>query len=512
MSTSFESAITAENPLKCKWSLQNKQPSPHHHVPYTPTKKYNTILDSVLDHIGSTPIVRLARLSKQENLEYELLAKCEFFNAGGSLKDRIGKRMIEDAELTGRIKLGDTLIEPTSGNTGIGLALTAAVKGYRMIITLPEKMSQEKVDVLKALGAEIIRTPTEAAWDSPQSHIGVALRLRNELPNAHILDQYSNPSNPLAHYDGTAEEIFHATEGRLDVCIVSAGTGGAITGISRRLKELIPNIKIVGVDPVGSILAQPDSLNGPISSYKVEGIGYDFIPRVLDRDCVDEWIKTEDHESFIMARRLIRTEGLLCGGSSGSVVSAAIRYCKNLKAGQRCLVILADSTRNYMSKFLSDDWMIANGFEDEIIASRRQEEIEKWKGATVADLKLVEPVTILNTATCVEAVQLLKSNSINQLPVINNCGKLLGLLTEGTLLSKITRGVVKSNDPVSKAMLIFSRKRPYTPITKESKLADLNKFFEQNSVAIVTENVNSEIKIKGIITPIDLLSFWNQSA
>ena len=261
-------------------------------------------------------MVRLTRLSRAEGVQCELLAKCEFFNAGGSVKDRIGKRMIEDAEASGRIKPGDTLIEPTSGNTGIGLALTAAIKGYKMIITLPQKMSQEKVDVLSALGADIIRTPTEAAWDAPESHIGVAKKMQSELPNSHILDQYKNPSNPLAHYETTAEEIWDQCDGRVDCVVISAGTGGTITGVSRRLKELNPKILIVGVDPHGSILAQPESLNSEgVGTYKVEGIGYDFIPEVLDRSVVDHWVKTKDPESFKMARRLIREEGLLCGGS-----------------------------------------------------------------------------------------------------------------------------------------------------------------------------------------------------
>jgi cystathionine beta-synthase len=285
------------------------------------------------------------------------VAKCEYFNAGGSVKDRIGFRMVDDAEKSGRIKPGDTLIEPTSGNTGIGLALAAAIKGYKMIITLPEKMSNEKVDVLKALGADVIRTPTEAAFDAPDSHIGVAKRLNQEIPNSHILDQYGNPSNPLAHYDGTAEEILEQTGGKIDAIVMTAGTGGTVTGIARKLKERVPNVKVIAVDPHGSILAEPENLNGVLGSYKVEGIGYDFIPNVLERSLVDEWIKTEDKESFIMARRLIKNEGLLVGGSSGSAMSAAVQVAKRYGPGQRVVVLLADSVRNYMSKFLNDNWM-----------------------------------------------------------------------------------------------------------------------------------------------------------
>lgn len=322
------------------------------------------IMSSILENIGRTPLVRINNIAKDEGIECELLAKCEWFNAGGSVKDRIGYRMIADAEASGRIKPGDTLIEPTSGNTGIGLALTAAVKGYNMVITLPEKMSKEKVDVLKGLGAEIIRTPTEAAWDSPESHISVAAKLNKEIPNSHILDQYINPSNPLAHYEGTAEELIYQCDGKIDYLIASAGTGGTITGIAKKLKEKIPGIKVIGVDPHGSILAQPESLNSSTAGYQVEGIGYDFIPDVLKREYIDEWVKTSDQPSFIMARRMIRQEGLLCGGSSGSTMYAAVDYIKknNIGKDKRVVVICADSVRNYMTKFLADEWMIENGF------------------------------------------------------------------------------------------------------------------------------------------------------
>lgn len=320
----------------------------------------SSIYENILEHIGRTPMVKLNRIPQKYGLECELVAKCEYFNAGGSVKDRIGKRMILDAEKSGRIKPGDTLIEPTSGNTGIGLALTAAVKGYNMIITMPEKMSEEKSNVLKALGATIIRTPTAAAWDAPESHIGVAKKLQSEIPNSHILDQYANPSNPLAHYDETAEEILSQTGGKIDMIVIGAGTGGTITGIAKKLKEKIPNLIVVGVDPVGSLLADPE--HDAVGSYQVEGIGYDFVPDVLDRGLVDRWVKTEDKESLLMARQLIRDEGLLCGGSSGTAVWAACQAAKELKAGQRCVVVLPDSVRNYMTKFLSDDWMIKNDF------------------------------------------------------------------------------------------------------------------------------------------------------
>lgn len=312
--------------------------------------------DNMLQSIGNTPLVRINRVTNE--LACTVYAKCEFFNPGGSVKDRIGYRMVEDAEKSGRIKPGDTLIEPTSGNTGIGIALAGAIKGYRVIITMPQKMSQEKQVTLAALGAEIIRTPTEAPSHSPESHIGVALKLQKELPNAHILDQYSNPSNWRAHYDGTAEEILRDLNGKVDMVVMTAGTGGTLTGVAKKIREKCPRVEIVGVDPVGSILGGGTE----IKSYLVEGIGYDFVPEVLDRDLVTEWIKTEDRESFLMSKRMIREEGMLCGGSSGSAMVGVMKSAHRLKKGQNCVVILPDGIRNYMTKFLDPKWMQSNGF------------------------------------------------------------------------------------------------------------------------------------------------------
>ena len=314
------------------------------------------ILDNILGAVGNTPVVKLNSIGKELNCD--LYAKCEFFNAGGSLKDRIGLRMIENAEKSGRIKPGDTLIEPTSGNTGIGLALAAAVKGYRMIIVMPEKMSMEKEVTLRALGAKIIRTPTEAGHDDPEGLFEVSKRLKEETPNSHILDQYGNPDNPDAHYEGTAEEIWDEFGSDLDMIVIGVGTGGSITGIAKKLKEKNPHIQIVGADPYGSILGGGDE----VYPYQVEGIGYDFFPDVLDNSLVDQYIKVDDQNSFDLARRLIKEEGLLCGGSSGTVVWAALQAALSLEANQKCLVILADGIRNYLGKFASDAWMKENGF------------------------------------------------------------------------------------------------------------------------------------------------------
>ncbi|MFT4058163.1 MAG: pyridoxal-phosphate dependent enzyme [Legionella sp.] len=314
------------------------------------------IYPNILGTIGHTPVVKITRLG--QDLDCELYAKCEFFNPGGSVKDRIGYEMVINAERDGLITPGYTLIEPTSGNTGIGIALAGAVLGYKVIITMPEKMSQEKQSVLERLGAKIYRTPTEAAYNDPDSHISLAKKLQTEIPNSYILDQYANPNNPNAHYRGTAQEIIDDFGKDLHMIVASVGTGGTITGIAKRLKEYNPNIKIIGIDPEGSILGGGNE----IKPYHVEGIGYDFFPEVLDNQLIDQYIKTNDANSFRVARQLMRDEGLLVGGSSGAAMWGALQAAKSLSKEQKCLVILPDSIRNYMSKFVNDEWMKTQGF------------------------------------------------------------------------------------------------------------------------------------------------------
>ena len=291
-------------------------------------------MENILEAIGNTALVKINKLSK--NLKCNLYAKCEFLNPGGSVKDRIAYNMIKNAEKEGKIKRGDTLIEPTSGNAGIGIAMAGATLGYRVIIVMPEKMSKEKEVVLKALGASIVRTPTEVSFDDDRSHISVAKKINNETPNSHILDQYANPSNPEVHFENTAQEILDQID--VDMLVAGAGTGGTITGMAQKLKNKNPKCIIVGVDPVGSILAGGED----VGTYNVEGIGYDFIPKVLDRDLVDTWVKTNDKESFLMAREIIKNEGLLCGGSSGSAMCGALKAAKDLEEGANCVVILPD--------------------------------------------------------------------------------------------------------------------------------------------------------------------------
>lgn len=446
--------------------------------------------DSILQAIGDTPMVRLQKIGKSTGCE--ILAKCEFMNAGGSVKDRIGRRMVEEAEKSGRIKPGDTLIEPTSGNTGIGMALAAAVKGYRMIITMPEKMSREKQVVLEALGAEIIRTPTEAAWDSRESHIGVAKQLQEVIPNSHILDQYGNNDNPEAHYLGTGREIVEQTGGKLDYFVATAGTGGTITGVAKRLKEEVPGVKVVGVDPVGSILAGP----GPIGSYKVEGIGYDFIPDVLEGEVVDEWIKSEDRDSFLMARRLIRQEGLLCGGSCGAAVWASVQIAKREGPGKRIVTILPDSVRNYMTKFLDDAWMRGNGFTG-----------SEWDTQTMGEILLGMPqreiITAVPSDTVADTVMKMKEHGVSQLPVLDD-GRVAGIVTESDLLAKMVEGQASLATSVAEVMF-----RNVHVVHRNDDASRLNELFSDGNVGLV---VDDDKRLLGILTKMDIVERLTASA
>ncbi|KIW28107.1 cystathionine beta-synthase [Cladophialophora immunda] len=524
--------------------------------------------ESSLELIGQTPLVRLNKIPQSLGIEATVYAKCEFFNAGGSVKDRIALRMIEEAEKSGRIKPGDTLIEPTSGNTGIGLALVAALKGYKTIITLPEKMSAEKVAVLKALNATIIRTPTQAAFDSPESHIGVAKRLEKEIPNAHILDQYGNPDNPLAHELGTAEEIWQQTKGTVTCVIAGAGTGGTITGLARGLHKHNRSIKIVAADPQGSILALPSSLNEEFANqpYKVEGIGYDFIPDVLDQSVVDKWYKTDDRDSFHYARRLIAEEGLLVGGSSGSAIAATVEAARELKLGKDDVVvaILPDSIRSYLSKFVDDDWLAANNLlpptpppepsSPQLSRTQSIKQDDTFHGARVRHLRLKPVQTVTSDSPCSSAIEVMREKGFDQLPVLAPKGskRLVGLVTLGNLLSRISHGRATGQSPVSDVMFDFSKisevtvdhtdfselmttsadedsepqkfssdmsaktkskgkRRHFVEITMDTALSALNKFFEWQSAAIVTERESSDkggaLKPVAVVTKVDLLTW-----
>lgn len=449
------------------------------------------LCESIIDAVGNTPLVRLHRVGA--SLKCNLYGKVEFFNPGGSVKDRIAVRMILDAEKSGRIKPGDTLIEPTSGNTGIGMALVGAVRGYHVIITMPEKMSQEKQVVLEALGAKIIRTPTEAAWDAPESHIGVARKLQAELPNAHILDQYCNPSNPDAHFDGTAEEILADLKGKVDMVVMGAGTGGTITGVAKRIKQACPNCIVVGADPVGSILAG----DGPIGTYKVEGIGYDFIPDVLERELVDTWVKTNDRQSFLLARRLIREEGLLVGGSSGSALYAALQEGAKLQANANCVVLLPDGVRNYMTKFIDDKWMQDNRFTD---SGTIQGNVEHYLGTV--DRPSLRTITAQSSIK--SAISTMRQGGFSQLPVINEKGCLVGVIEEKDLLSFFWSDSSSNTDnPIENVM-----NRNVPTVSMGTPLASLHELLV-NTGSVVC--VDQDRKPKHIITKIDLVEWLAQN-
>jgi len=463
----------------------------------------NRVYADALGAIGNTPVIRLNKVSA--GLKCELWAKCEYFNAAGSVKDRIGARMLLDGEKDGKWKPGDTLIEPTSGNTGIGLALAAAVRGYNMIVTLPKKMSLEKIAVLKALGSQVIRTPTEAAYNDYDSHISVANRLRDSLPNAHIPDQYSNKSNPLAHYDGTAEELIRQFQGKIDMIVMTAGTGGTITGVARKLKEKIPGIKVVGVDPMGSILAGPD--NSGISTYHVEGIGYDFLPDVFDASVVDVWYKSEDKASFENARRLIREEGLLCGGSSGSALWAALQAAKELGEGQRCVVLLADSVRNYINKFINDNWMYDNGF-------LTPEPSPVLDGSEITVRNLLdqlgsEPVTLdFESATCADALAVIKSSGQTYAVLVApDTKEVKGLLTKRALVHFLANGEGNKQSKAYDARLATHRcVAANTPLNQVRFSTLMN-----DGVALITEK-NAEKKhiLVGVVTDDALFDYVSE--
>lgn len=315
------------------------------------------VYTSVLEAVGWTPLIRLSRITA--GIETEIWAKVESFNPGGSVKDRIGIAMIEEAERRGRLGPGGTIVEPTSGNTGVGLALVAALKGYRMIFTIPDKMSEEKINLLRAYGAEVIVCPTAVAPDDPESYYSVARRIAEETPGAFMPNQYANPKNPEAHYRTTGPEIWEQTEGKLDYFVAGLGTGGTISGVGRFLKERDPSIKVIGVDPEGSILKQYFETGelGEAHTYDVEGIGEDIIPETVHFQYIDEIRKVGDRESFIAARRLAREEGLFVGGSAGSAVHIALEIGREAGRGKRIVALLPDTGRHYLRKFHSDEWM-----------------------------------------------------------------------------------------------------------------------------------------------------------
>ena len=389
------------------------------------------VYESILDVVGETPLVRLSRLGR--GLAPVLLAKVEYLNPGGSVKDRIGLAMVERAERAGLLKPGGTIVEPTSGNTGAGLAIVAALKGYRCVFVMPDKMSQEKIALLRGYGAEVVIAPTAVPPDSPESYYSVANRLTAEIPGAYQPNQYANPANPEAHYRTTGPELWRQTGGAIDVFVAGIGTGGTITGTGRYLKEQKPDLVVVGADPEGSIYTSDD-----VHPYLVEGVGEDFWPETFDRSAVDRYVTVSDRDSFLMTRRLAREEGLLVGGSCGLATVAAVEVAKEYGRDATIVVLLPDSGRGYLSKIYNDDWM-----RDHAFLPRR--------GAAVADVlggrsrhEIPPLVTVASHSRVKEAIDLLHSWSVSQLPVVSgdepgDLSSVVGSVQEGSLLERLFR-------------------------------------------------------------------------
>lgn len=487
--------IDPGKPSKCPWKLGTKEKTPHTQRGIAhPTK----ITPDILHAIGCTPLIKLNNIPKSEGIKCEMYAKCEFLNPGGSVKDRIGYRMVQDAEEKGLLKPGCTIIEPTSGNTGIGLAMACAVKGYKCLIVMPEKMSNEKVSALRTLGAKIIRTPTEAPYDSPESLICVAQRLQNEIPDSVLLDQYRNAGNPLAHYDGTGAEILWQLDNQVDMIVCTAGTAGTITGIARKIKEELPSCQIVGVDPYGSTLARPETMNKTnVQFYEVEGIGYDFIPTITDHSVVDVWTKINDQDCFPMSRRLNAEEGLLCGGSSGGAMTAALEFAKNLKEGQKCVVILPDGIRNYMTKFVSDNWMEARDFKEVV-----NEHNHWWWNIPASDLKLNAPITVKSNTKFSEAIEVMKKNNLNQITILDeDDNSILGTVGQETLINQI----VSMNRQQDELALKAINKRVIR-IPSSGILGKLARILEVDPCVLIIDNEDGKDVLKGVATKLDIMT------
>ena len=442
--------------------------------------------ENILEKIGHTPLIKLSKIAKDLNVN--IFAKVEYFNPGGSSKDRIALKMIEEAEKQGLLKPGGTIIEATAGNTGAGLALVAASKGYRCIFVLPDKMSEDKVNLLKAYGAEIVITPTSVAPDSPESYNGVADRLAREISDSFRPGQFTNLKNPEAHYLTTGPEIWEDLDGNIDVFVAGMGTGGTISGTGKYLKEKNPDITVIGADPEGSIL----SGDSP-KSYKVEGIGEDFVPITFNRQVIDEMIRVSDAESFEMTRRLAREEGILAGGSAGTALAAALKYAERLPAGKNIVVHLPDSCRNYLTKIFSDDWMYENGFLSQAPEKVTVGEILKTKE------KMPSLIAINADDTVINAANIMRENGISQLPVLED-KKVVGGLNEVTLIKLLYDGINLSE---SKVATVMGKALPQ--LDESVNISELYRILLAGyGGAIITKNSHAE----GFLARIDLVNFW----
>ena len=461
-----------------------------------PVSGQKRVFDSILGAMGNTPLVRLGRITK--DLPVPLYAKLEFMNPGGSVKDRVGAFIIEQAEKRGELKPGGTVVEATSGNTGVGLAIAAALKGYKTIFVMPDKMSNEKILLLRAYGAKVVITPTAVAPEDPRSYYEVAKRFARETPNAILANQYHNPDNPKTHELSTGPELWEQTEGRVTDVIIGMGTGGTISGVGRYLKSKNPNIKIVGVDIEGSILTEIWQSGGKIpdgaypKTYKVEGIGEDFLPSATDLSVVD-WIeRAGDKESFLWARQLVKQEGIFAGGSSGSALAGAVKYCRRLAGDRLPVVILPDSGSRYLSKFYDDKWMREFGFLS-----------MEFGEMSLGDLLIAKPNKSLLTATLGDSIRkvvtVMRQNAVSQMPVVGADGSLAGLIEEVDLLNHMLEKHEHSHDESIDA-LVQNAGAVFPP---ETSLDEAMPSLTAGYALFVVENSRPV----GILTKIDVLDY-----
>ncbi len=447
--------------------------------------------DNILEVIGNTPMIRLNRVAR--GVRATMLAKLEFMNPGGSVKDRIGIAMLDAAEKAGKIKPGGTVIEGTSGNTGMGLALAAAVRGYQCIFTMPDKMSQEKIDALRALGAEVIVTPTQVEHNDPRSYHSVALRLSREIPNSIFPNQYENPANTQAHYDTTGPEIWEQTEGMVTHVVIGVGTGGTITGVARFLKEKNPAIQIIGADPQGSIFAEMfrTGRKPQAQPYKVEGIGQDEMPANVDFSVIDEIYAVSDRDAFLRTRALARQEGIFAGGSAGAALHVALKCAEKLTETDVVVTIIPDSGARYLSKIYNDNWMRENQFlEPRINVSAGQVLHDKVRKADSL-------VSIPLGVTVEDAVNLMRQHAISQVPIIDG-GEVVGSISEAKILEILVSDPLAKRKPVAEYM-----EKSFPVISEEASLTEVATLMDPDTPAILVKQSSGF----DIITKSDLIYF-----